>query len=114
MADTPHNVLVVGAGLRESATDLAARIHRAVQAGPARPVFAVGQFMREGHGIGRDRLIVAGWCSTTAARHASRVFWSLFRWVCSALRRCCAGGKTGRHRQDCGSLPGSRARQGSP
>jgi hypothetical protein len=32
MADTPHNVLVVGAGVRESATDLPARIHRAVQA----------------------------------------------------------------------------------
>lgn len=32
MADTPHNVLVVGAGVRESAADLPARIHRAVQA----------------------------------------------------------------------------------
>ena len=32
MADTPHNVLVVGAGVRVSAADLPARIRRAVQA----------------------------------------------------------------------------------
>jgi hypothetical protein len=111
MADSPHNVVVVGAGLGESATDLWPGFTGRSRDGPAQPVFAVGQVMRGGHGIGPGtHLIVAAWCSTTVPRHASRVFWSLSRWVCSALRRCCAGGRNGRHRQGCGSLRGSQPR----
>jgi hypothetical protein len=41
MADTLHNVLVVGAGLGESATDLRPRFTGRSRPGPAQPVFAV-------------------------------------------------------------------------